>query len=148
MMIKEGQAAPGFTLQATGGGSVSLNGLKGKRLVLYFYPKDNTSGCTIEACDFRDANDGFGDKDAVILGVSRDSIKSHDGFISKHDLNFRLLSDPDGEVCRLYGAWGKKASGKEGIIRTTVLIDEKGTITKIYNKVKVKGHVEEILSNL
>ena len=147
-MITQGNKAPDFTLESSAGGSVSLKDYSGKKVVLYFYPKDNTSGCTTEACDFRDSSALFADKGAVILGVSRDSIKSHLGFINKHGLNFTLLSDPDGAVCQEYGAWGKKSSGKEGIIRTTVLIDEAGNVTKTFNKVKVKGHVEEMLSEL
>ncbi len=147
-MIQEGKKAPNFTLESTGGDTVSLKDFTGKKVVLYFYPKDNTSDCTKQACAFRDNKADYDAKDAVILGVSRDSIKSHQRFIDKHKLNFTLLSDPDGKVCQQYGAWGKKSSGKEGIIRTTVIIDASGNIEKIYNKVKVAGHVEAVLAGI
>ena len=147
-MLEVGKLAPDFTLESSTGKTVSLSDFKGSGVVLYFYPKDNTPGCTTEACDFRNQKERFDAKGIVILGVSKDSAKSHQSFINKHSLNFTLLSDPDGKVCQDYGAWGKKPTGKEGILRTTVIIDRKGKVVEIYPRVKVKGHVEEVLANV
>ncbi len=150
-MLKEGQSAPDFTLEAVTGEKVSLSDYKGRKVILYFYPKDNTPGCTTEACDFRDHKEAIDAKGAVVLGISKDSIKSHRRFIDKHNLNFTLLSDPDGEVCEVYGVFGeKKLFGKTflGIHRMTFIINEEGKIAKIYPGVKVRGHVEEVLAEV
>ena len=128
----------------------SLRDFSGKPFILYFYPKDNTSGCTQEACDFRDNMNSLGAK-AVLVGVSPDSIKSHLKFQEKHSLNFILLSDPEHQLTELFGAWGEKTMcGKKytGVIRSTFLIDANGEVVKSWRKVKVKGHVDEVLSAL
>ena len=150
-MLAEGTMAPDFRLPADGGGEVALSDHRGKKVVLYFYPKDNTSGCTQEACDFRDDYSQITAAGAVVLGVSPDSVKSHDGFKLKFNLPFFLLSDPDHRVAEMYGAWGeKKMYGKSymGIIRTTFVIDEQGRIVKVFPKVRVKGHSQEVLAAL
>ena len=150
-MLTEGTMAPDFRLPADGGGEVTLSDYRGKRVVLYFYPKDNTSGCTQEACDFRDDYSQITAAGAVVLGVSPDSVKSHDGFKLKYNLPFYLLSDPDHRVAEMYGVWGeKKMYGKTymGIIRTTFVIDEEGTIIKVFPKVRVKGHSQEVVEAL
>ena len=150
-MVKEGAKAPAFTLESDDGGKVSLADLKGKKVVLYFYPRDNTPGCTLEAQGFRDAAARLNKKGAVVLGVSRDSIASHCKFRDQHSLNFRLLSDPDARAIKAYGAWGEKNMyGKktEGILRTTVVIDEDGRVAKVFPKVKVAGHVDAVLDAL
>ena len=147
-MLQEGKKAPAFTLESSEGDKVSLDDFKGKTVVLYFYPKDDTPGCTREAQGFRDAAAALKKKKAVVLGVSRDSVKSHCSFRDKYDLNFPLLSDPDGKVIRAYGAWGEKNMyGKktEGLIRTTVVIGPDGKVTKVFPRVKVDGHVEKVL---
>jgi peroxiredoxin Q/BCP len=147
-MVQEGRKAPDFRLESSEGETVSLDDFKGKTVVLYFYPKDDTPGCTREAQGFRDAAAKLKKKNAVVLGVSRDSIKSHCSFIDKYDLNFPLLSDPDGKTVRAYGAWGEKNMyGKktEGLIRTTVVIAPDGTVKKVFPRVKVDGHVEKVL---
>lgn len=150
-MLTEGTVAPDFTLPADGGGEVTLSDFRGQKVVLYFYPKDNTSGCTTEACNFRDDYSEIKAAGAVVLGVSPDSVKSHDGFKLKHNLPFQLLSDPDHVVAEQYGAWGeKKMYGKTymGIIRSTFVIDEQGIISKAFPKVRVKGHSQEVLEAL
>ena len=150
-MLKEGAKAPAFTLESDDGGKVSLGDLKGKKVVVYFYPRDNTPGCTLEAQAFRDAAPKLKKKGAVVLGVSRDSIASHCRFRDQQGLNFRLLSDPDAKAIKAYGAWGEKNMyGKktEGIIRSTVIIDEDGKVAKVFPKVKVAGHVDEVLDSL
>jgi peroxiredoxin Q/BCP len=147
-MVQVGRKAPEFKLESSEGGTVSLSDFKGKTVVLYFYPKDNTPGCTREAEGFRDAASKLKRKGAVVLGVSRDSINSHCSFRDKFDLNFPLLSDPDGKTIRAYGAWGEKNMyGKktEGLIRTTVIIGPDGTVTKVFPRVKVDGHVDKVL---
>ena len=149
MVLTVGDEAPDFTLPASTGEEVSLSGLTGKKVVLYFYPKDNTPGCTKEACGFRDANDDIQDAGAVVLGVSSDSLKSHDKFVSKFGLNFPLLSDVDKETINAYGAWGEKRSfGKTsvGILRKTFLIDESRKIEKTWQKVTPEGHADEVLA--
>ena len=150
-MVLVGEKAPDFTLPADDGRPVSLNGFRGKKVVLYFYPKDDTPGCTKEACSFRDNLARVTTKGAVVLGVSRDDAKSHVKFKDKYDLNFPLLSDVDGKVTTVYGVWKKKNMyGREyfGIERTTFLIDEGGKIARIWPKVKVEGHTDEVLAAL
>lgn len=143
-----GQKAPDFSLESTTGKRVSLADFRGKWVVLYFYPKDNTPGCTREACAFRDSNHLLQELGAVVLGVSRDSIKSHERFQEKYSLDFPLLSDPDAAVHKAYGAWGvKRMYGKEreGAVRSTFLIDPEGTVRKVWYGVKVDGHSDEVL---
>lgn len=148
MSIDVGSPAPDFTLATDNGGSVSLSALKGKKVVLYFYPKDDTPGCTKEACAFQESLPDFTGSDAVIIGLSKDSAASHDKFKAKYNLDFTLASDSDGAVCEAYGVWvEKKNYGKTymGIERTTVLIDEQGVVAKIWRKVKVDGHAAKVL---
>ena len=146
-MLSSGSAAPSFQLDSSDGSPVSLDGLAGKIVVLYFYPRDNTPGCTQEACDFRDASARFGQ--AVIFGVSPDSVASHVRFVNKLGLPFVLLADPGAELAARYGAYGEKVMyGKKslGIIRSTFVIDEAGRLAAVYGKVSIKGHVEQVLS--
>lgn len=148
MSVEEGDRAPDFRAATDGGGTVSLKDFRGKKVVLYFYPKDSTPGCTTEACGFRDALPDFSKLDAEILGVSRDSVKRHDNFKAKYDLPFTLVSDEDGKICETYGVWVEKMNyGRKymGIERSTFLIDEKGRIAKIWRKVRVKDHVGTVL---
>ncbi len=143
-----GETAPTFDLPATGGGNVSLEKLKGKNVVLYFYPKDDTPGCTIEAKDFRDLMKDFESANTTIVGLSKDDIKSHDKFREKFCLPFTLASDEDGATCEAYGVWVEKSMyGKKymGIERATFLIDSKGAIAKVWPKVKVEGHAQDVL---
>jgi len=143
--------APGFKLTADDGSTVSLADFAGKSVVLFFYPKDNTPGCTREACAFQENLDALREKGAVILGVSRDSTKSHVGFKSKFGLAYPLLSDPDAAVHKAYGAWGTKTSyGREttGALRSTVIIDPSGRIAKRFPSVKVDGHADQVLAAL
>jgi thioredoxin-dependent peroxiredoxin len=149
MNVEVGDKAPDFTLPTDGGGTVSLKALKGKPVVLYFYPKDDTSGCTAEACAFRDALPDFSKVKAEIVGVSRDSVVSHDKFKRKFDLSFPLAADEDGKVCKDYGVWvEKRMYGRKymGIERTTFLIDAKGVVHSVWRKVKVPGHASEVLA--
>ncbi len=149
MSLKAGDKAPDFTLPSDGNGKISLSRLKGKKVILYFYPKDDTSGCTAEACGFRDNLPKFAKSDAVVIGISRDNVASHDKFKKKYDLPFQLASDEDGKVCGAYGTWIEKSMyGRKymGIERATFLIDAKGAIRNIWRKVKVPGHVEEVLT--
>ncbi|HZT51105.1 MAG TPA: thioredoxin-dependent thiol peroxidase [Stellaceae bacterium] len=149
MSVAIGEKAPDFTLPIDGGGSVTLSKLKGRKVVLYFYPKDDTSGCTAEACGFRDAFPNFRKVDAAVIGISRDSVASHDKFKKKYELPFMLASDVDGKVTERYGVWVEKSMyGRKymGIERATFLIDEKGTVRKEWRKVKVTGHVDEVLA--
>lgn len=149
--LAEGDSAPDFTLPSSTGRNVKLSDLKGKNVVLYFYPKDDTSGCTDEACSFRDNLPKFNKLDATILGVSKDSFDSHKSFIQKYSLNFTLLSDEEVKVHHLYGTWkeknmyGKKYWGTE---RSTFVIDKNGKIKKIFRKVSVEGHEKEVLDAL
>jgi peroxiredoxin Q/BCP len=148
-MLNPGDKAPAFELARDGGATVSSKDLKGKAYVLYFYPKDNTPGCTQESCDFRDSFARITAKGVEVFGVSRDSVKSHDNFKAKYELPFPLLSDPDKVLHAAYGAWGtKKMYGKEveGTIRSTFLIDKAGKVAKAWPKVSVKGHVDEVLA--
>ena len=148
MSLEVGDKAPGFTLPADGGGEISLSDFKGKPVVLYFYPKDDTPGCTAEACAFRDSIPDFSKVKAAVIGISRDSVASHDKFKKKFKLPFPLAADEDGKVCEAYGVWTEKSMyGKTymGIERSTFLVDGKGTIRGVWRKVKVPGHVEEVL---
>lgn len=143
-----GDAAPAFSLPTETGEIIELSALKGKKVVLYFYPKDDTPGCTVEAKDFRDAIEDFKSSDTVVLGVSRDSVKSHAKFSEKYCLPFSLVSDESTEMCENYGVWVEKSMyGKKymGIERSTFLIDAKGAIRQIWRKVKINGHVAEVL---
>jgi len=147
-MLKEGDSAPDFTTKNQNGDEVKLSDLKGKRVVLYFYPKDDTPGCTKEACSLRDSFASFEEKGIKVLGVSNDDEKSHRKFISKYSLPFDLLADTDKSLVNAYGVYGEKNMyGKKymGINRTTFLIDEDGKIAKIFNKVKVDEHADEVL---
>ena len=148
MSLEVGDKPPGFSLPADGGAKVALKDYKGKPVVLYFYPKDDTSGCTAEACAFRDALPDFIKAKAAVIGISRDSVASHDKFKAKFKLPFPLASDEDGKVCQAYGVWVEKSMyGRKymGIERSTFLIDGKGFIRNIWRKVKVPGHAEEVL---
>ena len=150
-MLKAGDKAPDFKAAADTGETVSLKDFRGKKVILYFYPKDNTPGCTQEACDFRDAISRFKKKDVAVLGVSPDSIESHKKFKAKFDLPFPLLADAGHKIAEAYGAWGEKSMyGKKfmGIIRSTFLIDENGKIAEALEKVKVYGHVDQVLGKL
>jgi thioredoxin-dependent peroxiredoxin len=148
--LQTGDQAPEFDL-ATSKGHVALHGLRGKRVVLYFYPKDDTPGCTKEACGFRDSTAKFEDAGAVVIGVSPDSTASHDRFAEKYGLPFLLASDPDHATADAYGAWGpKKFMGRsyEGVLRSTFVIDADGKILRAFPDVKPDGHAEEVLAAL
>lgn len=148
MAVEEGALAPEFKKPIDGEGSLSLSDLRGKKVVLYFYPKDDTSGCTKEACAFRDLHPKFDETDAVILGVSKDSAASHDKFRDKYSLPFNLISDEDCSVCEDYGVWVEKSMyGRKymGIERATFLIDEEGIVRRVWRKVKVPGHAEAVM---
>jgi peroxiredoxin Q/BCP len=150
-MLQTGHKAPAFTLPSTSGASISLASLKGRKVVLYFYPRDNTPGCTVEACDFRDQHSALQKAGAVVLGVSSDSLKSHDGFRAKYQLPFDLLVDEGSKVASAYGAFGEKLMyGRkvQGTIRSTFLIDEQGKLAAVWSPVKVQGHVEAVLAAL
>lgn len=147
-MVKEGNKAPDFTAKDQNGNKVRLSDLRGQRVVLYFYPKDDTPGCTKEACSFRDASDVYAAKGIKVLGVSIDDEKSHQKFIAKYALPFDLLADTDKKIVEKYGVWGEKSMyGKKymGSLRKTFLIDEDGKIVKIFDKVKVSEHADEVL---
>ncbi len=147
-MLAPGRKAPPFSLASDAGEPVTLAGLKGKKVVLYFYPKDDTTGCTVEACEFRDHWSAVRKAGAVVLGVSPDGVASHARFRKKFDLPFPLLADEGHAVAERYGVWGEKSMyGRKyfGIHRTTFVIDEQGTIVKIFEKVKPKGHAAEVL---
>ncbi len=149
--LQIGDTAPDFTLPTDGNGEITLSDFKGQNVVLYFYPKDSTPGCTTESCDFRDAHPEFERLNAQIIGLSKCSVKKHDNFRAKQSLNFPLASDENGNVCETYGVWKEKSMyGKKfmGIERTTFLIDKDGKIAHIWNKVKVKGHVDDVKSVL
>jgi peroxiredoxin Q/BCP len=140
--------APNFTLQNESNQEVSLTDFAGKWVVLYFYPKDDTPGCTMQACSLRDVRDDLVALNAEVVGVSKDDINSHDAFKAKHSLNFTLLSDSDGKVIEAYGAWGKKMFGKEGILRKTFLIDPDGMVQKVYGRATPMGHGTTVVEDL
>ena len=148
MKLNVGETAPDFSLPGSSGKTVNLNSLKGQKVVIFFYPKDDTPGCTIEACEFRDRSDEISAKGTKILGISPDNLESHDKFINKFDLNFELLADEDNMAATNYGAWGEKNMyGKVtiGMNRMTFLVDEKGDVEKIWGKVKPEGHAQQII---
>ncbi|WP_417243269.1 thioredoxin-dependent thiol peroxidase [Celeribacter sp.] len=147
-MLETGQTAPDFTLPRDGGDRVTLSDLRGQKVVLYFYPKDNTPGCTTEALDFTALKDEFAAAGTLVFGISKDSVKKHDNFCAKHNLDIPLLSDAEGTVCEDYGVWAEKQMyGKSfwGIVRTTYLIDGDGKIAQVWPKVKVADHARAVL---
>lgn len=147
-MLNEGELAPDFTLPSDGGTSVALSSLRGRKVILYFYPKDDTSGCTTQACDLRDALPRIEEAGAMVLGVSPDPVRSHEKFKAKYDLNFPLLADEDHSVAEAYGVWVEKSMyGRTymGIERSTFVIDETGHLTKVWRKVTPKGHADRVL---
>ena len=151
MVPQVGDKAPEFKLQTTGGRDIRLSEFRGKKIVLYFYPKDDTSGCTREACSFQENLGQLKRRGVVVLGVSADSVESHAKFADKYGLSFPLLSDEKKEVCKAYGVWKEKSLyGRKymGIERTTFVIDEKGLIQRVFPKVKVDGHTQEVLAAL
>lgn len=147
-MQKVPYAAPDFSLANDAGKTISLKDFSGKWLVLYFYPKDNTPGCTVEACSLRDARDELTDLGAEVVGVSKDDAASHEKFKTKFNLHFSLLSDPTGKAIEAYGAWGKKMFGQEGILRRTFIIDPKGQVVKVYGRVTPLGHGAKVVEDL
>ncbi|WP_195269078.1 thioredoxin-dependent thiol peroxidase [Eubacterium sp. 1001713B170207_170306_E7] len=150
-MLQQGTKAPDFTLPDKDNNPVSLSDFKGKKVILYFYPKDNTKGCTTQACTFRDAYSEFEALGAVVIGISKDSTRSHTNFAAKYELPFLLLSDPETQVIQAYDVWKeKKMYGKTymGIVRTTYIIDEAGMIEKVYEKVKPAENADQILKHL
>ncbi|NIY80453.1 MAG: thioredoxin-dependent thiol peroxidase [Rhodobacteraceae bacterium] len=147
-MLELGTTAPDFTLPRDGGSDVTLSDLKGQKVVLYFYPKDNTPGCTTEALDFTALKSEFEAAGVAVFGISKDSVKKHENFCAKHSLGIPLLSDENGTVCEDYGVWAeKKMYGKTfwGIVRATYLLDEEGKVAQVWPKVKVAGHASEVL---
>lgn len=150
-MLKAGDMAPDFALPSDRGDVVRLSDLRGTRVVVFFYPKDDTSGCTKEACGFRDALPAIEEHNATVLGISPDPVRSHEKFRDKYDLNFPLLADEDHRVAAAYGAWGKKKLyGREydGILRSTFVIGEDGRIARVYRKVKPAEHADEVVADL
>lgn len=147
-MIPTPYPAPDFTARTSDGAVRTLADFRGKWTVLYFYPKDDTPGCTIEACSLRDARDAITELGAEVVGVSADDAASHDKFKAKHNLNFTLLSDPDRTMIEAYGAWGKKQFGKEGILRKTFIINPDGQVMKVYGRVTPLGHGEQVVAEL
>ncbi len=150
-MLQAGDPAPDFTMESDKGGSVSLADFKGQKVVLYFYPKDDTPGCTRESCAFRDHHPSFQQLDVQVLGVSPDSISSHEKFTAKYNLPFPLLSDPDNAVSTAYGVYKEKTNyGRKymGIVRSTFVIDGDGRIDKVFRNVKVDGHVDKVLAHV
>lgn len=151
VMLKPGDIVEDFTLENSAGEIVKLSDYKGRKVVVYFYPRDNTPGCTTEACSFRDEISQYIDKNVVILGISRDSVKSHKNFTEKYDLPFQLLSDPEARVVQQFGAWGEKKNyGKTymGILRSTFILDETGQVLYTFEKVKTKDHARAVLEEL
>lgn len=150
-LLKIGQKAPSFSLKNESGEMLTLKSFAGKKLVIYFYPKDDTPGCTKESCDFRDHFGRIQKSGAAVIGVSKDSVASHQKFKTKYSLPFTLLSDEEGKMCKAYGVWKEKSMyGRKymGIERTTFLIDENGKVAKIYPKVSVTGHVDEVMKDI
>jgi thioredoxin-dependent peroxiredoxin len=150
-LLKPGDPAPAFDLPTAGGGRVSLASLRGKRIVLYFYPKDDTPACTQEALNFTEKARSFASANAVVVGVSRDSVAKHDKFAAKYGLKLQLGADLQGETCEAYGVWVEKSMyGRQymGVERATFLIDEKGRLLRIWRKVKVAGHVDDVLTEI
>ena len=150
-MLNVGDKAPNFLSTDHSGKTISLKDLKGTKFVLYFYPKDNTTGCTKEACDFRDSFAAFKKRGVKVIGVSPDTEKSHKGFKEKYELPFTLIADPDKTICEAYGVWQEKSMyGRKymGVVRTTFVIGETGKIEAVYSKVKVPGHIESLLETL
>ena len=151
MTLKIGDKAPAFSLFSNAGEKVALKDFKGRSVILYFYPRDNTPGCTQQACDFRDSHKAVLKKKAVVFGISKDSVESHEKFKAKFDLPFALLSDPEGKMCEAYGVWQEKSLyGRKfmGIVRTTFVVGPNGKIAQIYSKVKVTGHIAQVLAEL
>lgn len=140
--------APDFELKDGSGASHRLADYAGKWLILYFYPKDDTPGCTVEACAMRDSRDTLTDMGAEVIGISRDDAASHEAFKAKYNLNFTLLSDPDHRVIDLYGAWGKKMYGRDGVLRKTFIIDPSGNVVKVYGRVTPMGHGDQVVKDL
>ena len=140
--------APNFSLSDETGTNHSLSDFKGKWVILYFYPKDDTPGCTTEACSLRDARDTLAEMGAEIIGISRDEPNSHEKFKAKYSLNFLLLTDKEAKVINAYGAWGKKMFGKEGILRKTFIINPEGQVVKVYGRVTPMGHGEQVIEDL
>lgn len=147
-MIKTPYAAPDFKLSDENGTVHRLSDYKGKWVVLYFYPKDDTPGCTVEACSLRDARDDLARLGAEVIGISRDEATSHEKFKAKHTLNFTLLTDGEAKVIEAYGAWGKNMFGKDGILRKTFIINPDGQVVKVYGKVTPLGHGDQVISDL
>ena len=150
-VLNPGDTAPDFTLMESGGGARSLHDLRGKHVILFFYPKDDTPGCTKEACGFRDSYAEYAGVNAEILGISPDKVQSHDKFAAKYQLPFPLLADPDHAVSEAYGAWGQKSMyGRKymGMLRTTYIIDPEGKVARVWSKVKPRGHADEVLAAL
>ncbi len=150
-MLETGDIAPDFTLPDTDGNMLTLSALRPDRVIVYFYPKDDTPGCTVQALDFTARADAFKELKTRVLGISRDGIDDHQKFRAKHDLTVNLLSDQDGAVCKAYGAWGEKQNfgrSYRGIIRSTFLIDEAGQISRIWRNVQAKGHADALLEAL
>ncbi|MFD3261375.1 thioredoxin-dependent thiol peroxidase [Paenibacillus lentus] len=151
VQVQVGQLVPDFQLPASGGEEISLSQFRGRKVIIYFYPRDMTPACTKQACDFRDQSEVLMKHGAVVLGISGDSVKAHDKFIAKHGLSFPLLADEDHRVCRMFGVWQlKKLYGREyeGIVRSTFLIDEEGRLLQEWRGVRVAGHVEKVLEAL
>ena len=150
-MVKVGEVAPDFTAAADTGADFTLGSMRGRKVVLYFHPRDNTPGCTQEACDFRDLSPTLSEKNTVVIGVSTDSVMSHQNFKSKYSLPFTLVADPEREIVNQYGVWvEKKNYGRSymGVARTTLVIDEAGIIERIFEDVRVKGHAGAVLGSL